>query len=65
LRTTALGPRWSADGKELFYVQSNVGLFVVEIKARNAPNQFEAGLPKPVTRSLVSSFDVTRMGSAY
>jgi eukaryotic-like serine/threonine-protein kinase len=55
-------PRWRGDAKELFYEQQGIGLFVVEIKTHNAPNQFEAGLPKQLTRASVISYDVTSNG---
>src|SRR5262249_13561375 len=38
-------PQWSADGKELFYVQ-NKTLMTVEIVS--GPGRFEAGIPKPL-----------------
>ena len=58
-------PRWRRDGKELFYFQINAGLVSVDIKGRNAPNQFEVGLPQFLVRALVTAYDVSSDGQRF
>jgi len=60
-------PRWSRDGKELFYVSADTKLMVVPVKAD--PSKFEPGVPRVLfdmhTRINLDNFDVSGDGQKF
>ena len=60
-------PRWSRDGKELFYVSADSKLMVVPVKS--GPSSFEPGVPRVLfdlhTRILFENFDISADGQKF
>ena len=60
-------PRWSRDGKELFYVSNDNKLMVVPVKAD--PSRFEPGVPRVLfdlhTRIIPDNFGVSGDGQKF
>jgi hypothetical protein len=67
-RDSGSQPRWSRDGKELFYVSADSKLMVVPVKAD--PSSFEPGVPRVLfdlhtTRIVADNFDVSGDGQKF